>query len=262
MPDGVRLEAGPAHVQVLRFTRPDVLNALDDAAVAQLHVALDRLATDDECRVVVLTGEGRAFCSGFDLRHAGQAPREAELGEAGAWMRRQEAFSRLVTRMRELRQPIIAAVNGAATGGGFALALAADLRLAGTSARFGAAFIRVGMSGCDMGVSWLLQRSIGMANAAHMLFLGELVGAEDALRMGVVSHAFEDDALLPEALRMAASMASSDPFALWMTKRGHWANAEAGSLQAAIELENRTQMLARTTGGLSDAAQRFNQNRK
>ena len=257
MPDAVRLERAAPHVQVLRFTRPQVLNALDDDAVAQLHSALDTIAHDDTCRVVVLTGEGRAFCSGFDLRHAYQAPGQETLGEAAAWMKRQEAFSRLISRMRELRQPVIAAVNGAATGGGFALALAADLRVAAESARFGAVFIRVGMSGCDMGVSWLLQRSVGMANAARMLFTGELIGAGEALRTGLVSHTVPDDQLNDEAVRLAESIAAHDPFGIWMTKRGHWANAEAGSLQAAMELENRTQMLSRTTGGLADAARKF-----
>lgn len=259
MPDAVRLDAASGHVRVLRFTRPEILNALHDDAVAQLHAALDAITTDEDCRVVILTGEGRGFCAGFDLRHAEHAPGEEAMGEAAAWMRRQEAFSRLVTRMRELRQPVIAAVNGAATGGGLALALACDLRIAAASARFGAAFIRVGMSGCDMGVSWLLQRSVGMASAAHMLLTGALIDADEALRIGLVSHTVADDALLAEAQRIAEVVAAHDPFAVWMTKRGPWANTETGSLQAAMELENRTQMLARTTGGLAAAARRFNQ---
>jgi enoyl-CoA hydratase len=262
MPDGLRLEHPQPGVALLRLDRPDVLNALTDDLVRDIGQALDAIAADDHCRVLVLTGEGRGFCAGFDLRLAASAPGEAAFGEAAAWMARQEAFSGLITRMRALRVPVIAAVNGPANGGGLALALGAEIRIAARSASFNAAFVKVGMSGCDMGVSWLLPRCVGLSNSFHILLTGRMVGAEEALRIGLVSELVDDAQLLPRALALASEIAGNDAFGVWMTKRGAWANAEAASLQAAMELENRTQMLARTTGQLARAAERFAASRK
>lgn len=257
MPEGLRLDAPAAGVRVLRLARPDVLNALSDALVAELGAALDAVAADPSCRVLVLTGEGRGFCAGFDLRLAGQAPGQAEHGEVLAWTRRQEAFAGLVTRLRALPQPVIAAVNGPANGGGMALALACEIRIAARAASFNAAFVKVGMSGCDMGVSWLLPRCVGLSNSFHILLTGRMVDSAEALRIGLVSEVVDDAQLLPRAVALAGEIAANDAFATWMTKRGGWANAEAASLQAAIELENRTQILARSTGGLAAAATCF-----
>lgn len=261
MPESLRLEQPHAGVTVLRLCRPDILNALSDAMVAELDGALAAVGRDTACRVLVITGEGRGFCAGFDLRLAASAPGDAD-GEAAAWMRRQEAFSGLISRLRSLPQPVIAAVNGPANGGGMALALGCEIRIAARSASFNAAFVKVGMSGCDMGVSWLLPRCVGLSNSFHILLTGRMVGSDEALRIGLVSELLDDAQLLARALALAGEIAANDGFATWMTKRGGWANAEASSLYAAMELENRTQMLARTTGGLADAAARFSARRK
>lgn len=256
--------AGGGHLQVerldggvvlLRFNRPERLNALSDEMVADLDQLLASLARDDDARVLVITGEGRGFCAGFDLSLAATAPRQDELGEAAAWTARQEAFAQLVTRMRALRQPVIAAVNGPANGAGLGLALAAEIRYAGASACFNAAFVKVGMSGCDIGVSWLLPRCVGLSRSFEMMLTGRMVDAAEAERIGLVTATVPDEQLLPRALETARQIAANASFAVWMTKRGGWANAEAGSLQAAIELENRTQILARTTGELQRAAE-------
>src|SRR5207237_6321589 len=172
-------------------------------------------------------------------------------------MLRQEAFASLVTRLRGLRQPVIAAVNGPANGAGLGLALAAEIRVAGRSARFNAAFVRVGMSSCDIGVSWLLPRCVGLSRAFDIMLTGRMVDAVEAERIGIVSELVDDERLLPRAMEIARTIAANSAFGVWMTKRGTWANAEAGSLQAAIELENRTQILARTTGELSRAAEQL-----
>jgi enoyl-CoA hydratase len=245
----VRLEERGGGVEVLWLDRPAKLNALGDSTVAELGRLLDRVAASS-CRALVLTGSGKAFCAGFDLALAGDAP-GSDAGETQAWMHRQEAFSGLVTRFRALPQPIIAAVNGAAAGGGLALALAADIRIAARTARFSAAFVRIGMSGCDMGVSWLLPRCVGFSRSNELLLTGRAVDGEEAARIGLVSEVVEDERLLPRALELAGLVAANSPFGVWMTKRGIWANVEAGSLQAAIELENRTQILARTTGDMA-----------
>ena len=221
MSDALVLERQDGGIAVLRLNRPAVLNALTDALV-------------DE---------------------AAHAPDEGELGRATAWTVRQERFAGLVLKLRALRAPVIAAVNGLANGGGLALALGAEIRYAAASARFNAAFVKVGMTGCDMGVSWLLPRCVGLSRSFEMLLTGRLVDAAEAERIGLVTATVPDDQLLPRALATAREIAANDAFGVWMTKRGGWANAEASSLQQAIELENRSQILAQSTGGLQRAAE-------
>ncbi len=251
----VLLEWPEPGIAVLRLNRPQRLNALTDDSVAELSRMLDQLAADSALRVLILTGEGRGFCAGFDLTLAADAPLRKELGEAGAWTARQEAFASIVTKLRALRAPVIAAVNGPANGAGLGIALACEIRIASTEAAFNAAFVKVGMSSCDIGVSWLLPRCVGMSRAFEIMLTGRMVGAEEAQRIGLVSAVVPADQLLPRALDVARSIAANSAFAVWMTKRGTWANLEAGSLQAALELENRTQILSRTTGELERAAQ-------
>lgn len=260
--DGVRLEQPESGIALLRFARPRNLNALGDDTVAAMARLLERIGADAATRVLILTGEGKGFCAGFDLGLAADAPGSAQLGEATAWMRRQEAFASLVTRLRALPQPVIAAVNGPANGAGLGLALAAEIRIAGRSAKFNAAFVRVGMSSCDIGVSWLLPRCVGLSRAFDIMLTGRMVDAAEAERIGLVSETVDDAALLPRALEVARAIAANSAFGVWMTKRGTWANAETGSLQAAIELENRTQILARTTGELALAAEQLLARRK
>lgn len=265
MPDsavGVRLERAEDGIALLWLDRPQVLNALADDTVAAMGRLLDEVAADPKIRVLVITGQGRGFCAGFDLSLAQDAPGSAELGETAAWMMRQEAFASLVTRLRALRQPVIAAVNGPANGAGLGLALAAEIRVAARSAVFNAAFVKVGMSSCDIGVSWLLPRCVGLSRAFEIMLTGRMVDAVEAERIGLVSETVDDERLLPRALEIARAIAANSAFGVWMTKRGTWANAEAGSLQAAIELENRTQILARTTGELARAAQALHSRRK
>jgi enoyl-CoA hydratase len=253
MPE-LQLERLDGGIALLRMNRPDKLNALSDAMVADLGRLLDTMAGDAALRVLVITGNGRGFCAGFDLSLAAEAPDTAALGEAIAWTVRQEAFASLVTRLRALRAPVIAAVNGLANGAGLALTLASEIRYAAASARFNTAFVKVGMSGCDMGVSWLLPRCVGLSRSFEMLLTGRMVDAIEAERIGLVTATVPDEELLPRALATAREIAANDAFAVWMTKRGGWANAEAAGLQQAIELENRTQVLARTTGELGRAA--------
>ena len=252
---GARLEQPEPGIALLRLDRPANLNALTDDTIVEIGRLLDVVNADHATRVLVVTGEGRGFCAGFDLGLAGDAPGSAELGETTAWMLRQEAFASLVTRLRALRQPVIAAVNGPANGAGFGLALAAEIRIAGRSARFNAAFVRVGMSSCDIGVSWLLPRCIGLSRAFDIMLTGRMVDAIEAECIGIVSELVDDERLLPRAMEIARTIAANSAFGVWMTKRGTWANAETGSLQAAIELENRTQILARSTGDLARAAE-------
>ncbi|MFP1644702.1 enoyl-CoA hydratase/isomerase family protein [Pontitalea aquivivens] len=247
--DTVRLEV-QGHIATLRLNRPDKLNALTDDMVRHMLRLLDEV-TEGPARVLIVTGEGRGFCAGFDLSLAEKA--EGEGDETAAWMARQERYASLVTRLRAIPQPTIAAVNGAACGAGFGLALACDLRIAGPGAKFNAAFIKVGMSSCDIGVSYLLPRAIGTTRAFEIMLTGRMVGAEEAERIGLVS-ALHADGLDEQAENLAHQIAENGGLSTWMTKRGMWANLEAGSLSAALELENRTQILMRGTGSLAARA--------
>lgn len=235
-------------VATLVLNRPEKLNALSDEMVDAFFAALDRIAASS-ARVVVIIGAGRGFCAGFDLSLAGE-----QGGDAAFWARRQERFGSLVTRIRNIPQPTIAAVNGAATGAGLGLALACDTRIGSTAARFSSAFIRVGMSSCDVGVSWLLPRAIGTTRAFEMMLTGRMVEAEEAERIGLILHQVAPETLVEEARRIAGMIAGNGELGTWMTKRGMWANLEAGSMQAAIELENRTQTFMLGTGGLASRA--------
>lgn len=236
----------------LRLNRPAKMNALTDDMVRQVLGLLDAVA-EGPARVLIVTGAGRGFCAGFDLSLA-QSAEGGEGDETAAWMARQERYASLVTRLRAIPQPTIAAVNGAACGAGFGLALACDLRIAGTAAKFNSAFIKVGMSSCDIGVSYLLPRAIGTTRAFEMMLTGRMVGAAEAERIGLVTSLHDPEALMPAAEALAGQIAENGGLSTWMTKRGMWANLEAGSLAAALELENRTQILMRGTGSLAARA--------
>jgi enoyl-CoA hydratase len=257
MPGTVRSEVAEEGITLLTLDRPDRLNAMSIELVADLHAALDDIAADRACRVVVLTGAGRGFCSGLDLKGIGSNPSSEGLGRAPAGLTTQQHIATLVPHLRSLRQPVIAAVNGAATGGGLALALAADVRIAGTSARFGVAFVRVGFSGCDIGVSWLLPRLVGASRAFELMLTGRVFDSEEADRLGLVTRVVPDDQLLDRALETARLIVGNSPFGVWLTKEVMWSNLEVGSLQAGIDLENRTQVLASFTEDQQEAVAAF-----
>ena len=239
-----RVEDG---IDVVTLDRPDRLNAMSHELVADLHAALARLGEDRECRAIVLTGAGRGFCAGLDLQGAGDAPGSEGQGAAPARLTSQQHIASLVTRLRGLRQPVIAAVNGPASGGGFALALACDVRVAARSARFNVAFVRIGLSGCDIGVSYLLPRLIGASRAFELMLTGRLIDADEAERAGLVSRVVDDGEAVEAALETARAIRANSPFGVWMTKEVMWSNLEASSLQTAIDLENRTQILTTFT---------------
>ncbi len=244
-------------VALVTLNRPDCRNAMNAELIATLHDTFDALHRDRSCRVVVLTGAGAGFCAGLDLREGATPAHATGLGRAQAMLETQQSIASLVPRMRSMRQPIIAAVNGAASGGGLALALASDIRIASASARFNVAFVRIGLSGCDIGVSWLLPRLIGASRAYELLLTGRFVDAEEALRIGLVIEVADDDQLLDAAWRSADLLLANSPFGVQMTKEVMWSQLEIGSLAAGIDLENRTQMLASTTGDMAEAMQAF-----
>lgn len=256
MPD-LELSYPRPDIAVLTLNRPEKLNALSYELVESLHTALDGIATNNECRVVVLTGAGRGFCSGLDLT----APNPPDAGGGTEFprsgMRWQERIADLTARIHRLRQPVIAAVNGPAYGGGFGIALACDIRIASESARFCTQFIKLGLGGCDIGVSYTLPRIVGAGPAFDLILTARVVDAEEALRLGIVSRLSGASSVLDDALVIAETLCSYGKFGLESTKQVLWANLEASSLESALHLENRSQILASTSGEIREASEAF-----
>ena len=187
------------------------------------------------------------------------APKASVVVEAG--FATQTDIASLVPRLRSLPQPVVAAVNGPAAGGGLALSLACDVRIAGASARFNVAFVRLGISGCDIGVSWLLPRLVGASRAWELMLTGRIIDADEADRIGLVLRVVPDGDLIEQALGTARLIVANSPWGVRMTKEVMWSQLEVGSLQAGIDLENRTQVLSSHTGDMREAVAAFMEKR-
>jgi enoyl-CoA hydratase/carnithine racemase len=238
----------------LTLNRPESLNAMNSALVNELRDYFGGLRNDRETRVVVLRGAGRAFCAGLDLKNPGID--EHGTGTSGT-LRGQRHISELPLLMRRAPQPIIACIHGAASGGGFALALASDVRLAGESARMNAAFIRIGLSACDVGVSYLLPRMVGSSIASELMLTGRFIHAERARDLGLVSEVVPDDRLEETARALAEEMLATTPIGLRLTKECLQHAIDATSLEQAIAMEDRNQALCVGTEDFREGVQAF-----
>ena len=250
-------------IAVLTLDRPARLNAMSPDLLTELHAVLDGLAQDPTCRVLVLTGAGRGFCAGLDLTayDMGGPDRREGWGSPQRRLALQQYIAALVPKLRAMPQVVISAVNGPAAGGGLALTLASDVRIAAASAKFNVAFVRIGLSGCDIGVSWLLPRLIGASRAFELLLTGRIIDAGEADRIGLVSRVVPDGELLDAALETARGVLANSPMGVRMTKEVMWSQLEIGSLQAGIDLENRTQILTSYSRDADEAAQAFRDRR-
>ena len=224
-------------IERVTLNRPERLNALNQPLTDALLAYFEGLRRKKETRVVILRGAGRAFCAGADLKAAG-TPDALRDGPNGDWTLRD-----MQKAMRACPQPIIALVRGAAAGGGLTIALAADIVVASESAVFHPAFMAIGLSGAELGVSWRLQRAIGVSRARQMLLTGRPLQAEAALEAGLVSAVTSEAELDPYGEALASDMLKARPDALRLTKRTLDAALESPSLDAVYELEERAQML-------------------
>jgi enoyl-CoA hydratase len=249
-------------IRIVRLNRPERLNALSIDLAVELDEVLAEVGRDNRARIAVLTGAGRAFCSGLDLKDYGIIPNIDDLSVHRIASRSMGIYSQLVRRLRAMPQPVIAAVNGPAYGGGMCLALGADLRIAGESTQFNATGIVNGLTSAEMGAGWILPRLIGGANSNDLLLTGRRVDAAEALRMGLVSRVVADDRLLDEALGMATAMARYSHYGLEATKQALWVEQEISSLAAAIEFEDRNQLMAGFTDNLPEAIRAFDHGRQ
>jgi len=240
------------------LNRPESLNALNPQMVDDLLDYFGKLYFDRTVRIVTLKGAGKAFCAGLDLK-----ARSNSAGAAGNTrgpadgLVSQRRISEIVMRMRRCPQPIVSMIHGPACGGGFAIALASDIRIAGQSARMNAAFIRIGLSACDIGVSYFLPRLVGVSVASELMLTGRFINAERALRVGLVSEIVPDDALESAAQIYLDEMLTTSPLGLRMTKECLNMSVDAGSLEAAIAMEDRNQILCAQTQDFGEGVRAF-----
>lgn len=255
MADVVVEEAEPGHVLVT-LNRPQTLNAMALSMMAELHDVLTELNRSPAVRTVVLTGAGRGFCSGAEIKAADDARREQarpDQNPVAYLLDQQETIVRVHELIHRMRVPVIAAVNGVAVGGGFSLTLACDVRVAARSARFGAVFIRHGISNADMGTSYFLPRLVGASRAAELMLTGRIFDAAEAADLGLVIDVVDDGAVVDRALATARQIAENSALGVWMTKETMWQTVDAPSLRHALDMENRTQIMCVGSGELERA---------
>jgi enoyl-CoA hydratase len=241
-------------VKRLTLNRPQSLNSFTFAMYSELIGIFDGLRHDSRVRVIILTGSGKGFCAGHDLRSAGQPGwiDDPQMSRVYQGKHSISEIGRIPVLMRQLPQPIICAVNGAAAGMGYALALAADLCVAAQSAKFVNSIHNAG-TGHELGLSYLLPRAVGTQRAAEILLTARPVLADEAERIGLVLRTVPDEQLLDSALELASAIMVNVPIGIWLTKQSLWLNQAAGSLDAAIEMENRAVAISQST---ADAAEK------
>ncbi len=233
-------------IALATLNRPERLNALSLSMLEDLYTLIRAVDHNQEMRVLILTGAGRGFCSGADLNDERLQSEEGRklFTNAATYMEGlQEKYTGIVLMMRRLKQPIIAAVNGAAAGAGMCLALASDMIITGPQATFTPSFINISLSGGELGSSYFLPRLVGTAKASEILMTGRTVGAEEADRIGLVSRLVGEEELMEAALETARVLLSKSPVGLRMTKQAITQNLNASSLETALELENRNQSI-------------------
>ncbi|MFX0021214.1 MAG: enoyl-CoA hydratase/isomerase family protein [Candidatus Hermodarchaeota archaeon] len=266
-------------IGILTLNRPDKLNALNFQMIEDLHSILDSLMTNLDCRVLILKAAGKTFCAGLDLKESTilqSKKKPEELKEKFFFMRApdkdpikakiyaQARASQLIVKMRKISQPIIAIIQGPATGAGFTLVLATDIRIGGENAKLANSFINVGFSGADLASSYHLPRLIGMSRAAEILYTGRFIDAHEAEKIGLILKIVEGDEtkLIEAAIEIAENLLSKSPLGLRMTKEAINISLDSPSLDTIMQIENRTQMLCSTSIDLFEGINAFFEKRK
>lgn len=253
------LETLDAGICRLRLSRPEARNAMTLAMVRELRAQLDMIGRDRDCRVLVLAAQGAGFCAGLDLKTAVFGEEAAQTAQEA--MALQELFAGSIAQLRRLPQPVVAAVQGAAVGAGFGLALAADIRIVSASARFMIGAVKIGLSAGECGISYHLPRLVGAGRAFEIMLSGRSVNADEALAIGMISRVVDEAQLEAAALDCARQIAAHSPYSVKHTKQLMWANLEASSLDAALELENHVQTVAMLTQDFREGAAAFAEKR-
>ena len=248
-------------VDWLTLNRPEILNAISTQMVTELRDYFGSLYEDESVRIVVMRGAGRAFCAGLDIRESTERKEEGTFTPYGQGFGFQGYLAEVYIRMRRCPQPIISLVQGAACGGGFAFALASDIRVAGESAKMNAAFIRVGLSACDMGASYFLPRLVGTSVASELMLTGRFIHADRCLATGLVSEVVPDSELEAAAQPYIDEMLTTSPMGLRMTKEGLNLAIDAQGLEAAMAIENRNQLMCARTNDAREGMTAFMEKR-
>jgi enoyl-CoA hydratase/carnithine racemase len=246
-------------VALVTLNRPDRLNAITSTMITELEQVVAAVDADPALRAVIVTGAGRGFCAGLDLRSQGVAPGAHKVRPTVAGLMWQDHLATLHERIHRSRKPWIAAVNGACVGGGFALALACDIRTAAPEATFGAVFLKIGVSNCDMGTSYFLPRLVGASRSAELLLTARIFDATEAEAIGLLTSL--DDDPIARALDTARLIRANAPFGTWMTKDTMWQTVDAPSLRHALNIENRTQIMCSANGDIAEARAAFTEKR-
>lgn len=252
-------------ITVVEMNDPPRYNALTTKMVSELKQAFADLRDDRETKVIVLGANeaSKGFCAGANMTGDDEPPARArDRGPVGHIQMMQEHLAELMVAIHDQPQPVIAAVHGGAVGGGLALALACDLRIASDDAFFASHFIRVGLSSCDVGTSYMLPRIVGPTIAAELMLTGRRFHADEAFRIGMLNRVVPRTELLGAAVELGAAITENSEYGVYMTKIGMWLNLDAPSFRHALELENRTQVLGCFTGNMAEAGQAFREKRR
>lgn len=244
-------------IVLVTLNRPDRLNAITSTMISELEAVVAAVDLDPAVRAVIVTGAGRGFSAGLDLQSQGKAPGAQGVASTVSGFMWQDHLATLHEKIHRSRKPWIAAVNGPCVGGGFAMSLACDIRFAATSATFGAVFLKVGVSNCDMGTSYFLPRLVGASRSAELMLTARIFDAAEAESMGLIIDVVDDGNVVERALDTARLIRANAPFATWMTKETMWQTVDAPSLRHALDIENRTQIMCSSTGDIAEARAAF-----
>ncbi len=243
---------------LVTLNRPDNLNAIDVAMLDDFEKLFEFLSNDDAIKVLILTGAGRGFCSGADLQAATAHKDTKHFSDPEFFLKLvQERYASIILNLRQIPQPVIAAVNGPAAGGGFCIALASDIRIAVPDSFFIASFINIGLSGGELGTTYFLPRLVGLSNASDIVMTGRKVPADEALTMGLVSKVVPADELISSAIATGRTLLQKTRGALKLTKYALNQNVNAPSLEAALDLENRNQTIMVFSGAFFEMIKSF-----
>ena len=241
-------------IEIVSLNRPESLNALSPELTNALNAHFEGLHEREDVRVVLLRGNGRAFCAGLDIKAQREPSDETPVLRT---FRTQTAIGNIYRKMRSCPQPIIALGHGAACGGGLSLLLASDVRYGAPSLKMNAAYIKIGLGGCDMASSYFLPRLVGSSLASEMILTGRFIGAERALRAGLISEIVEEDQLLDAGLALAEEMLLTSPWGLRLSKQALNLNIDAPSLEHAMAIEDRQQVILSATEDHVEAMSSF-----
>lgn len=254
---GELLVEARGQVEIATLHRPDRLNALNEGLVEELNTYFGGLADRQDVRVVILRGAGRGFCAGLDIQEDRQKSGTRDETPVLRTLRTQTSIGNIYRKMRACPQPIIALGHGAAAGGGLSLLLASDVRYGSPSFRCNAAYIRIGLGGCDMASSYFLPRLVGASLAAEMILTGRFIDAERARGAGLISEIVDEDKLLDRGLALADEMLATSPWGLRLSKQALNLNIDAQSLDAAMAIEDRQQVILSATEDHKEALAAF-----